>query len=108
MNEKSTTQQLQFERLLKHGYRPDQLIPRSNGEGFRCSPDDLPAAIALVQNPHGLALADETKSRIQRAILKGYMPHHFFIGSGGDLVYDTEAIENDVFAVAFAERSGRT
>jgi hypothetical protein len=62
MNEKSTTQRLQFELLLKHGYRPDQPVPDSNGAGFRCSPDDLPVAIALVENPHGLTVTDEMKS----------------------------------------------
>ena len=51
---KKSTMQIRLELLLKHGYRPDQLIPDSNTEDFRCSPDDLPAAIALVKNEHGL------------------------------------------------------
>ena len=50
MSEKSENQ-IEFELLLKCGYRPDQLVPRANGNGFRCSLDDLPAVIALVQNP---------------------------------------------------------
>jgi hypothetical protein len=106
MNEKSTTQQVQFELVLKHGYRPDQLVPDSNGAGFRCSPDDLPATIALVENPHGLTLTDEMKSQVQRLILNGYKPHHFYISSRGSLIYETEAVDDDALAVLFAELLG--
>jgi len=108
MGEKSITQQFYFELMLKHGYRPDQMIPRSNGEGFRCSPDDLPAAIALVKNPHGLTVTDKMKSQVQQLILNGYMPHYFYISPRGTLIYDTEAVDNDVEAVLFAELLGPT
>jgi hypothetical protein len=57
MREKSEDQ-IEFDLLLKYGYRPDRLMPNANGNGFHCSLADLPAVTALVQNPQSGLVAE--------------------------------------------------
>jgi hypothetical protein len=105
MNEKSENQ-IEFELLLKYGYRPDQLIPKADGNGFRCSLDDLPAAVALVQNPYNLEITDKLKESIRQWITSGHKPHTLVIFSSGAVSLDFERVDSDREEIMFAELLG--
>ena len=102
MSEKSTNQ-LEFDLLLRHGYRPDQLIPNANGNGFRCSLDDLPAAVAFVQNPYNLEITDKMKENICQWVTSGHKPHNLIIFSSGNVSLDFERVDSDLEEILFAE-----
>jgi hypothetical protein len=105
MSEKSRNQ-IEFELLLKYGYRPDQLIPRANGSGFDCSLDDISAAIALVQNPYHLEITDKMKESIRQLVTSGDKPHTLLIFSSGNVSLDFERVDNDMEEIMWVELLG--
>jgi hypothetical protein len=94
--------QLWFDLLVKHGYRPDQLIPVHWCQNFQFSTADISGAVRLVQNPDNLAITPEMQAKITRFVMHGYMPHRLEIGSSGEVHLDYEGIKSDSHTIAFA------
>jgi hypothetical protein len=98
----SRSHQLQFDLLMKHGYRPDQLIPDHRCHDFRFSKAHMSDAFGLVQNPAKLAMTHEIRAQITRYVILGYMPHHLEIDPSIGVHLDYEGIESDSQTLAFA------
>jgi hypothetical protein len=98
----SRSHQLQFDLLMKHGYRPDQLIPDHRCHDFRFSKPHMSDAFGLVQNPAKLAMTHEIQAQIIRYVILGYMPHHLEIDPSIGVHLDYEGIESDSQTLAFA------
>jgi hypothetical protein len=94
--------QLRFDQLMKHGYRPDQLIPDHRCHDFRFSKAHMSDAFGLVQNPAKLAITHEISAEIIQFVVRGYMPHRLEIYSSGEVHLDYEGIVSDAEAIAFA------
>jgi hypothetical protein len=94
--------QLRFDLLMKHGYRPDQLIPDHRCDAFQFSKADISGAIRLVQNPDNIAITPEIRAKITQYVMQGYMPHHLEISFTGEVHLDYEGIESDSATIASA------
>jgi hypothetical protein len=90
--------------LLARGYHPNQLIVDERTGHVSCSPDDLAAAAALVQNPHKIDLTKpEILQYLRKLILNGRLPHHLVANASSTLLYDTDQVTTDCEAVAFGQ-----
>jgi hypothetical protein len=88
--------------LLARGYRLDQLIVDEKTGNVKCSADDLPAAAALVQNPHAIDLLQpEILQNLRQLLINGRLAHHLWASRSGSLIYDREEVTSDCEAVAF-------
>jgi hypothetical protein len=94
--------QLQFDLLMKHGYRPDQLIPDHRCHDFRFSKAHMSDAFGLVQNPAKLAITHEIRAQITQFVMRGYMPHRLEIDPSIGVHLDYEGIESDSYTLASA------
>jgi hypothetical protein len=94
--------QLRFDLLMKHGYRPHQLIPDHQCDDFRFSKALMSDAFGLVQNSAKLAITHEIQGQIIQLVARGYMPHRLEIYSSGEVHLDYEGIVSDAEAIALA------
>jgi hypothetical protein len=90
--------------LLARGYRRDQIVVEERTAFVSCSVDDLPAAAALVRNPHKIdLLRPEILQELRELLLNGRLPHHLLAFPPDSLVYDTDEVDDDCMAVALGQ-----